>query len=146
MGLKPLEFSDCLLDSPYFRDTIYDHERELDETNSDIKKLIRECQNLINALRTLMVAQTKFSGMLTNFRLRYIGEVDGDDDMEYEDSFPYFASIIERVEEERNRMLEHAQIQLIDPLERFRKEQIGKAKEEKKKFDKETEKICGMLR
>ena len=30
-----------------------------------------------------MVAQTKFSGMLTNFRLRYIGEVDGDDDMEY---------------------------------------------------------------
>merc|ERR1712212_416025 len=90
-------------------------------------------------------AQTKFASMLTNFRLRYIGEIDGDDDVEYADSFPYFASIIERVEEERKRMLEHAQIQLIDPLERFRKEQIGKAKEEKKKFDRETTKICDLL-
>ncbi|XP_057314498.1 rho GTPase-activating protein 26-like isoform X4 [Hydractinia symbiolongicarpus] len=40
--------------------------------------------------------------------------------------------------------LDHANIQLIEPLERFRKEQIGRAKEEKKKFDKETERICAL--
>ena len=53
MGLKPLEFSDCLLDSPYFRDSIYDHEKELDETNDAIKALIKECRNLIKALESM---------------------------------------------------------------------------------------------
>lgn len=50
MGLRPLEFDECLLDSPYFRDNLYEHEKELDETNNDIKKLIRECKNLLTAL------------------------------------------------------------------------------------------------
>ena len=52
MGLKPLEFSDCLLDSPYFRESIHDHEKELDQANSAIKSLIRECQNLIKSLES----------------------------------------------------------------------------------------------
>jgi len=52
MGLKPLEFSDCLLDSPYFRDSIHDHEKELDQANVAIKSLIKECQNLIKALES----------------------------------------------------------------------------------------------
>ena len=50
MGLKPLEFSDCLLDSPYFRESIHDHERELDQANDAIKTLIKECRNLFKAL------------------------------------------------------------------------------------------------
>lgn len=52
MGLKPLEFSDCLLDSPYFRESIHDHEKELDETNESIKALIKECRNLTKALES----------------------------------------------------------------------------------------------
>lgn len=128
MGLKPLEFSDCLLDSPYFRDSIHDHEKELDETNESIKNLIKECRNLIKALECLSKAQQGFSSQLRKFKLRYIGEVDADDDLEYEDAFPSFAYIIEKIEEERDRMLTHAKAQLIDPLENFRREQIGRAK------------------
>lgn len=49
MGLKPLEFADCLLDSPYFRENIHDHERELEQTNEAIKGLIKECKSLLKA-------------------------------------------------------------------------------------------------
>lgn len=49
MGLKPLEFADCLLDSPYFRENIHEHERELEQTNEAIKGLIKECKALLKA-------------------------------------------------------------------------------------------------
>lgn len=145
MGLKPLEFSDCLLDSPYFRLSLHDHEKELDETNESIKLLIKECRNLSKAMENLKKAQQGFSNQLRSFKLRYIGEVDADDDLEYEDAFISFSSIIDKVEEERERMLTHAKIQLIDPLENFRKEQIGHAKEEKKKYERETERVYSLL-
>ncbi|KAG8439232.1 hypothetical protein GDO86_005452, partial [Hymenochirus boettgeri] len=41
--------------------------------------------------------------------------------------------------------IENAGEVLITPLEKFRKEQIGAAKEVKKKYDKETEKYCSVL-
>ena len=31
MGLLPLEFSDCLLDSPYFRENLKAHKKQLDQ-------------------------------------------------------------------------------------------------------------------
>lgn len=49
MGLFPLEFSECSLDSPSFRERIRAHEAELDKTNRFIKELHREAKNLINA-------------------------------------------------------------------------------------------------
>ena len=52
MGLKPLEYSDCLLDGPLFRDSIHDHEKELEEADQAIKSLIKECQSLIKALES----------------------------------------------------------------------------------------------
>lgn len=50
MGLKPLEFSEALLDSPYFRENIHEHEKELERTNDAIKLLIKECKSLIKAI------------------------------------------------------------------------------------------------
>jgi hypothetical protein len=44
MGLLPLEFSDCLLDSPYFRENLRAHEKQLDQTASDIKNIISNIQ------------------------------------------------------------------------------------------------------
>ena len=38
--------------------------------------------------------------------------------------------------------LERAYEQFIEPLERFRREQIGAVKERKKKFEKQTAKFC----
>lgn len=56
MGLHPLEFSECYLDSPNFREKIKAHEAELDKTNRFIKELYKDGKNLINATKR------KFSG------------------------------------------------------------------------------------
>nr|XP_051700330.1 rho GTPase-activating protein 26 isoform X4 [Oryctolagus cuniculus] len=60
-------------------------------------------------------------------------------------SLQEFATVLRNLEDERIRMIENASEVLITPLEKFRKEQIGAAKEAKKKYDKETEKYCGVL-
>lgn len=52
MGLMPLEFKDCLNDSPYFRQKLQMHEQELDHTNSSIKALIKEVKDLYQAARS----------------------------------------------------------------------------------------------
>ena len=51
MGLLPLEFTDCLSDSPYFRENLHAHERELDKTNKQIKGLISEVKDLLTAAK-----------------------------------------------------------------------------------------------
>ncbi|KAL6048566.1 hypothetical protein STEG23_002251 [Scotinomys teguina] len=53
MGLPALEFSDCCLDSPHFRETLKSHEAELDKTNKFIKELIKDGKSLISALKRL---------------------------------------------------------------------------------------------
>lgn len=35
MGLLPLEFSDCLVDSPYFRENLKQHEKQLDQERKE---------------------------------------------------------------------------------------------------------------
>jgi len=52
MVLQALEFSDCLLDSPHFREKLNAHEKELDNTSKGIKKLMTEGQELINTARS----------------------------------------------------------------------------------------------
>lgn len=52
MGLPALEFSDCYLDSPLFRERLKSHELELDKTNKFIKELIKDGKALIQALKS----------------------------------------------------------------------------------------------
>lgn len=47
--LEPLEFTDCLLDSPDFRENLHRHEKELDKTSHQIKRIIKEVKELIAA-------------------------------------------------------------------------------------------------
>ena len=49
MGLQPLEFSECLTDSPYFREKLHTHEKELVKTSKAIKVLISQCKDLLQA-------------------------------------------------------------------------------------------------
>jgi len=49
MGLQPLEFSECLTDSPYFREKLHAHEKELARTSKAIKGLISQCRDLLQA-------------------------------------------------------------------------------------------------
>ncbi|XP_078682909.1 rho GTPase-activating protein 26-like isoform X36 [Branchiostoma floridae x Branchiostoma belcheri] len=168
MGLLPLEFSECYTDSPYFRDNIHTHEAELERTSQAIKQLIKESKTLLQAARNLSKAQRSFCQLLQDFKFECIGSTMTDDEIEIESSFKEFGRLIGSIEDERDRMLENASAVLIEPLERFRKDQIhpvklenamshislmenfrktqlGVAKEEKKKFEKQTEKFCTSL-
>lgn len=49
MGLKPLEYLDCFLDSPAFRENLLSYEKELDSNSSMVKNLTKECRRLIQA-------------------------------------------------------------------------------------------------
>ncbi|XP_066540917.1 rho GTPase-activating protein 42 isoform X2 [Hoplias malabaricus] len=145
MGLPTLEFSDAFLDSPDFRERLKCHEIELERTNKFIKELIKDGNSLIGALRNLSVAVQKFSQSLQEFQFECIGDAETDDEVNIAQSFKEFSQLLNTVEEERRRLIQNADDVLITPLEKFRKEQIGAAKEEKKKFDKETEKYYSTL-
>ncbi|XP_050736305.1 rho GTPase-activating protein 26-like isoform X16 [Eriocheir sinensis] len=159
MGLMPLEFKDCLNDSPYFRQKLQMHEQELDHTNSSIKALIKEVKDLYQAARNLSRAKRNMSNRLNHFRFDCIGNTLTDDEIVISGSLREFAKIIDMVEDERERMLERSILihssttlsspqlersydQIIRPLETFRKLSIGGAKEGRKKFEKQTQKFC----
>ncbi|XP_050949746.1 rho GTPase-activating protein 26 isoform X2 [Labeo rohita] len=145
MGLPALEFSDCYLDSPQFRERLKSHELELEKTNKFIKELIKDGKALIQALKNLSSAKRKFAESLNEFKFQCIGDAETDDEICIAKSLQEFAGVLQNLEDERTRMIENANDVLILPLERFRKEQIGAAKEAKKKYDKETEKYCTVL-
>ncbi|XP_040323647.1 uncharacterized protein LOC121025254 [Herpailurus yagouaroundi] len=52
MGHPPLEFSDCYLDSPDFRERLKCYELELERTNKFIKDVIKDGNALISAMRS----------------------------------------------------------------------------------------------
>ncbi|XP_077449250.1 rho GTPase-activating protein 26-like [Stigmatopora argus] len=145
MGLPALEFSDCYLDSPQFRERLKSHELELDKTSKFIKELIKDGKALILALKSLSTAKRKFADSLNEFKFQCIGDAETDDEICIAKSLQEFAAVLQNLEDERTRMIENANDVLIMPLERFRKEQISAAKEAKKKYDKETEKYCAVL-
>ncbi|XP_047449353.1 rho GTPase-activating protein 42 isoform X4 [Mugil cephalus] len=145
MGLPTLEFSDSFLDSPDFRERLKCHEIELERTNKFIKDLIKDGNMLISALKNLSAAVQKFSQSLQEFQFECIGDAETDDEVNIAQSFKEFSQLLNTVEEERRRLIQNADDVLITPLEKFRKEQIGAAKEGKKKFDKETEKYYSTL-
>lgn len=145
MGLPTLEFSDSFSDSPDFRERLKCHEIELERTNKFIKELIKDGNMLITALKNLSAAVQKFSQSLQEFQFECIGDAETDDEVNIAQSFKEFSQLLTTVEEERRRLIQNADDVLIAPLEKFRKEQIGAAKEGKKKFDKETEKYYSTL-
>lgn len=50
-GLQALEFTDCLLDSPDFRENLNKHEKELEKTSTQIKRIIKEVKDLLAAAK-----------------------------------------------------------------------------------------------
>ena len=49
MGLKPLEYLECYLDSPAFRENLLSYEKELENNSLLVKNLTKECRRLIQA-------------------------------------------------------------------------------------------------
>ncbi|XP_062333553.1 rho GTPase-activating protein 10 [Osmerus eperlanus] len=145
MGLHPLEFSECYLDSHIFREKIKSHEAELDKTNKFIKDLYKDGKNLINATKQLGMAQRKFANCLGEFQFEYIGDAKTDDEKCIDESLLEFSSFLKNLEDQRELMMKNITETLMKPLEKFRKEQLGAAKMERKRYEKETEKYYSSL-
>uniref|UniRef100_A0A8C9Y0W1 Rho GTPase activating protein 10 n=1 Tax=Sander lucioperca TaxID=283035 RepID=A0A8C9Y0W1_SANLU len=143
MGLHPLEFSECYLDSPSFREKIKAHEAELDRTNRFIKELYKDGKNLINATKQLGMAQRKFAQCLGEFQFEYIGDAKTDDEKCIDESLQEFSSFLKNLEDQRELMMRNITETLMKPLEKFRKDHLGTA--ERKKYEKETEKYYSSL-
>lgn len=141
-GLQPLEFEECIVDSPEFRENLNRHEKELDHTSQQIKRIIKEVRELVSAAKVLSQKQRTLAKSLKEFNFECIGSAQTDDEQVISDSLRHFGKLIENIEDERDNMLQLAHEQIIEPLEDFRKKQIGGVKENKKKFDKKTEKFC----
>ncbi|XP_054572122.1 oligophrenin-1 [Eptesicus fuscus] len=145
MGHPPLEFRDCYLDSPNFRERLKCYEQELERTNKFIKDVIKDGNALISAMRNYSSAVQKFSQTLQSFQFDFIGDTLTDDEINIAESFKEFAELLNEVENERMMMVHNASDLLIKPLESFRKEQIGFTKERKKKFEKDGERFYSLL-
>ncbi|XP_060913148.1 rho GTPase-activating protein 10 isoform X1 [Labrus mixtus] len=145
MGLHPLEFSECYLDSPCFREKIKAHEAELDKTNRFIKELYKDGKNLINATKQLGMAQRKFAQCLGEFQFEYIGDAKTDDERCIDESLQEFSSFLKNLEDQRELMMRNITETLMKPLEKFRKDHLGTARAERKKYEKETEKYYSSL-
>ncbi|XP_033480351.1 rho GTPase-activating protein 10 isoform X2 [Epinephelus lanceolatus] len=145
MGLHPLEFSECYLDSPLFREKIKAHEAELDKTNRFIKELYKDGKNLINATKQLGMAQRKFAQCLGEFQFEYIGDAKTDDERCIDESLQEFSSFLKNLEDQRELMMRNITETLMKPLEKFRKDHLGIVRAERKKYEKETEKYYSSL-
>ncbi|CAH0718861.1 unnamed protein product, partial [Brenthis ino] len=142
VGLQPLEFTECLADSPHFRENLQRHEKELERTSQQIKRLIKEVKDVVQAAKRLGTAQLALAASMEQFEFACIGASLTEDELVIGRSLQQFAQLIRTIEDERDRMVGRAHEQIIQPLERFRKEHIGAVKEGKKKFDKKTAKFC----
>ncbi|XP_053703559.1 oligophrenin-1-like isoform X2 [Synchiropus splendidus] len=145
MGHPPLEFSDCYLDSPEFREALKCYEQELERTSKCLKELIKDGNSVITAIRGYSLAVQKFSQTLSAFQFDFIGDCLTDDEINIAQSFQEFAGLLQEVEHDRMMLVENASDLLIKPLEKFRKEQISVTKEKKKRFDKESEKYYSLV-
>ena len=99
MPLLPLEFVDCLSDSPYFRENLHAHEKELESTSSQIKVLIKQVNQLLEAAKGRLIhllpmftyslvfstvlsrAQRNLANTLSNFTFEVIGNERTDDEI-----------------------------------------------------------------
>uniref|UniRef100_A0A8C5AA05 Rho GTPase activating protein 10 n=1 Tax=Gadus morhua TaxID=8049 RepID=A0A8C5AA05_GADMO len=137
MGLHPLEFSECYLDSPGFREKIKSHEAELEKTNRFIKELYKDGKNLINATKQLGMAQRKFAQCLGEFQFEYIGDAKTDDEKCIDDSLLEFSSFLKNLEDQR---------ELMVSIAFWNMQGTGRiSKAERKKYEKETEKYYSSL-
>ncbi|CAL8362594.1 unnamed protein product [Lota lota] len=145
MGHPPLEFSECYLDSPEFRETLKCYELELERTSRFLKEVIKDGNSVINAIKGYSLAVQKFSQTLGVFQFDFIGDSLTDDEMNIAQSFQEFAGLLQEIEDDRMILVQNAFDLLIKPLEKFRKDQIGVTKDKRKKFEKESEKYYSQL-
>ncbi|CAH2088423.1 unnamed protein product [Euphydryas editha] len=105
VGLQPLEFTECLADSPHFRENLQRHEKELERTSQQIKRLIKEVKDVVQAAKRLGAAQLALAASMEQFEFACIGASMTDDERVIGASLQQFAQLIRIIEDERDRMV-----------------------------------------
>ena len=113
MGLLPLEFSDCLLDSPYFRENLKAHEKQLDQTSVSIKALIGGIQEVLDSAKLLIKAKRALADTLQSCQFDCLGTTLTDDEILISSSLKQFAKFLSGMEDEMNGILLQANEKFI---------------------------------
>lgn len=142
--LQPLEFEDCLSDSPAFRENLKSHEKEIDNCSIILKQLQQEMKKLLQIEEELSKCHKQFSSSISQVSFKPIGE-QTEDEIETEQAFRKFGEVMDEIEEHREKFINIKNNSAMKRLERFRKNDIGKCKEAKRKFHGQTEKSCASL-
>ena len=144
-GLPPLEYSECYLDSPSFRELIDLYDRELTTNKADLKALVKGCQVMIDATKEFSKTQQSFAHQLSIFRFKTIGLEMTEDEKLIMNSFQTFATLLSTIESFRGNMISTISVRLVETLDAFKKQQVQKARDEKKKFDGWSDKYYATL-
>ncbi|VDM98273.1 unnamed protein product [Thelazia callipaeda] len=146
MVLRPLEFADCLSDSPWFRQNLHEHESVLEDAHKTIKNIEIQCRELIQCTRKLSIAQRAFAKSLKEFKFVTIGSTQTDDEQKIAECLSKFGDFVNQIEDHREKIIEDSETHFIEPLRKFRVDGIGKVlHDDKKRYEKESNKFYASL-
>jgi ElaB/YqjD/DUF883 family membrane-anchored ribosome-binding protein len=145
MVLKPLEFSDALSDSPWFRQNLHEHEQALDETAKSIKLIGDHCRKLISCMRKVCQSQRGFANLLVDFKIATVGSTQTDDERAIAHSVKDFGNLLLKIEDHRSRILTDAETLYLDPLKELVENINTVLHDSKRRYDKESQRFYSNL-
>ncbi|CAH8486902.1 unnamed protein product [Dicrocoelium dendriticum] len=167
--LRPLEFRDCVVDGPGFRDALKMHEKELKACNKQVKEVYNNAERVFKAMDQLHQSMRDFAASLSYCSLSSSQRIPTDDEVscgsssgdwnktgvaeisETEDevtirtAFSEIANILQNVEDARETMLEPIKSVVLTEINELRTVWLAGHKTDPKAFLKETASFCQKL-
>ncbi|CAH8557145.1 unnamed protein product [Schistosoma curassoni] len=167
--LSPLEFRDCVVDSPNFRKALSDHEADLKIANKKVKSVLVNTRRVFEAMESLNQALIDYAeslndfseyahqstclsqtenGMVSSLTISNLTEIEvceTDDDIIIKNALSVYATIITNVEEARRTMIQPNKELVLTELSELRSLWLGGQNTNVKAFQKETKNFCQYL-
>ncbi|XP_018649521.1 putative oligophrenin [Schistosoma mansoni] len=133
--LSPLEFRDCVVDSPNFRKALSDHEADLKTANKKVKSVLVNTRRVFEAMESLNQALIDYAESLNDFseyahQSTCLSQTDNevcetDDDIIIKNALSVYATIITNVEEARRTMIQPNKELILSELSELRSLWLG---------------------
>ncbi|CAH8560347.1 unnamed protein product [Schistosoma bovis] len=153
--LSPLEFRDCVVDSPNFRKALSDHEADLKIANKKVKGVLVNTRRVFEAMESLNQALIDYAESLNDFseyahQSTCLSQTENevcetDDDIIIKNALSVYATIITNVEEARRTMIQPNKELVLTELSELRSLWLGGQNTNVKAFQKETKNFCQYL-
>ncbi|CAF0705805.1 unnamed protein product [Brachionus calyciflorus] len=141
--LDHLEYKEAILDSPEFREKLKKHEKHINETNKNIKNLLKKFEDVLAACDVLQMAQDSFATSLKEFPVGFVGDTN-EEESDLIESFDCTFTLFQDIKEFSNKMINTGQ-KLIKQIDDFRKEKLDDFKDKKKEYERQTIKYNTVL-